>query len=163
MVYLFSIYSSFFFIQARRRRGKREQIKVCKLSQALLVYGLLGTGTKKSEISAEKSPKNRFSVVLEKKNASKIRLPEKSAENRLYRRFFAEKSATDEKSVERSAVVDTRWKARLLLEKSAKNRRDIEFIADKSAIYRPFCRQNPGRPDSIPALIQRCRFVPCFF
>ena len=111
----------------------------------------------------EKSPKNRFSVVLEKKNASKIRLPEKSAENRLYRRFFAEKSATDEKSVERSAVVDTRWKARLLLEKSAKNRRDIEFIADLSAIYRPFCRQNPGRPDSIPALIQRCRFVPCFF
>ena len=126
-------------------------------------HDLLYPGTKKSEISVEKSPKNRFSVVLEKKNASKIRLPKKSAENRLYRRFFAKKSATDEKSVERSAVVDTRWKARLLLEKSAKNRRDIEFIADKSAIYRPFCRQNPGRPDSIPALIQRCRFVPCFF
>ena len=124
---------------------------------------MLQAGTKKSEKSAEKSPKNRFSVGLEKKNAWKIRLPEKSAENRLYRRFFAEKSETAEKSVERSAVDDTRWEARWLREKSAKNRREFEFIADKSAIYRPFCRQNPGHSDLIPALIQRCRFVPCFF
>ena len=59
-------------------------------------------GTKKSEKSAEKSPKNRFSVGLEKKNGWKIRLPEKSVENRLYRRFFAEKSETAQKSVEKS-------------------------------------------------------------
>ena len=62
----------------------------------------VGSGTKKSEKSAEKSPKNRFSVGLEKKNAWKIRLPEKSVENRLYRRFLAEKSETAEKSVEKS-------------------------------------------------------------
>ena len=42
----FAIYSSFFLVQARRRKGKeekkREEIKVWKLSQAILVYGLLG-------------------------------------------------------------------------------------------------------------------------
>ena len=50
-----------------------------------------------SEKSAEKSPKNRFSVGLKKKNAWKIRLPEKSAENRLYRQFFSEKIGTGRK------------------------------------------------------------------
>ena len=45
-------------------------------------------GTKKSEKSVEKSPKNRFSVGLEKKNAWKFLLLEKSVENRIYRRFI---------------------------------------------------------------------------
>ena len=40
---------------------------------------LPSTGTKISEFSADFSPKYRFSVNLEKKNAWKIRLPEKSS------------------------------------------------------------------------------------
>ena len=68
--------------------------------------------TKILKKSAEKSPKYRFSVGLEKKNAWKIRLPEKSVENRVYRRFFAEKSEVSDMSVEKSGVSSTRCKAR---------------------------------------------------
>ena len=68
--------------------------------------------TKISKKSAEKSPKYLFSVGLEKKNAWKIRLPEKSVENRVYRRFFAEKSEVSDMSVEKLGVSSTRCKAR---------------------------------------------------
>ena len=68
--------------------------------------------TKISEKSAEKSPKYHFSVSLEKKNAWKIRLLEKSEKNQLYRRFFDGKSEISNFSVEKSGVCCTRWKAR---------------------------------------------------
>ena len=74
--------------------------------------------TKISVFSADISPKCRFSVSFEKINPRKIRLPEKSVENRVYRRFFAEKSETAEKSVEKSGVDSTHWEARRLREKS---------------------------------------------
>ena len=73
---------------------------------------LLQPGTKISEFSADFSSKYRFSVSLEKKNAWKIRLPEKSSKNRQYRRFFDEKSEISDISVEKSGVSSTRWEAR---------------------------------------------------
>ena len=72
----------------------------------------LESWTKISVFSADISPKCRFSVSFEKINPRKIRLPEKSVENRVYRRFFAEKSETAEKSVEKLGVDNTRWEAR---------------------------------------------------
>ena len=126
-------------------------------------YSQVRVGTKISEFFAEKSEKNRFSVSLEKKKPWKTRLEEKSAKNRLYRRFFGEKSEISDFSVEKSDVCCKRWKARRRSEIAAIFRREIDFIADISAIYRPLFRKNPGHSDCLLLLIQRSRFVPRFF
>ena len=102
-------------------------------------------GNKISEFFAEKSEKNRLSDSLEKKKPWKTRLEEKSAKNRLYRRFFGEKSETADFSTEKSDVCCTRWKARRRSEIAAIFRREIDFIADISAIYRPLFRKIPGK------------------
>ena len=71
----------------KRKKGKKKR-KEKENNEKKGKETYLLPGTKISEFSADFSPKYRFSVSLEKKNAWKIRLPEKSCKNREYRRFF---------------------------------------------------------------------------